>query len=329
MRLFLLACLALSVAPHAGQATEWQVQKVDVPARVTAVDTVDGETRVNAGGLWYRLVIEGDRARLAFIDKADDPEPPDGALADGRVVTGTRDIARAWLSEPTNRYDHGVLGDKTEAGSLTIETRDGMTHLVKLKNDAVFEDLSPRLADLDGNGNDEVVLVKSYVARGSALAVIGLVKGRYDVIAETPPIGAPHRWLNPAGIADFDGDGKKDVAIVRMPHAVGQLELWSYADKNLRKTAEMPDATNHMAGSRAIGMSAAGDFDGDGVADLALPSFDRTRLRLIGFVPGAHEIASVALPAKAATDMAPAGKAGRALALGLEDGSLVVVRPAR
>ena len=53
------------------------------------------------------------------------PKPPEGALPDGRVATGTHDIARAWLAEPTTRYDHGILGDKIEAGSLTIETRDG------------------------------------------------------------------------------------------------------------------------------------------------------------------------------------------------------------
>ena len=329
MRLSLLACLAFSVASSAAQAAEWHVQRVDTPARVSAVDSVSGETRINAGGLWYRLVIEGERVGLVFIDKVEDPEPPDGALADGRVVTGTRDIARAWLSEPTNRYDHGVLGDKIEAGSLTIETRDGNTHFVKLKTDAVFEDLTPRLADLDGDGNDEVVLVKSYIAGGAALAVVGLVKGRYDVIAETPPIGTPHRWLNPAGIADFNGDGKQDIAIVRMPHAVGQLELWSFADKKLRKTTELPDATNHVAGTRAISLSAVGDFDGDGLPDLALPSFDRSKLRLISFAGGPHEFASVTLPAKAFTDMVVAEKASQTLVLGLEDGSLVVVRPAR
>ena len=30
--------------------------------------------------------------------------------------------------------------------------------------------------------------------------------------AETPPTGSPNTWLNPAGIADFDGDGMADIA---------------------------------------------------------------------------------------------------------------------
>ena len=149
----------------------------------------------------------------------------------------------------------------------------------------MFEDLEPRLADLDGDGHDEIVVVKSYLKRGSSLAVIAVRNGKYEIVAETPPIGRPHAWLNPAGIADFNGDGKIDIALVRMPHAVGTLELWSWADRSLRKTAELPDVANHIAGTRALDMSATADFDGDGIADLALPSFDRNRLRIVAFTP--------------------------------------------
>ena len=38
----------------------------------------------------------------------------------------------------------------------------------------VFEDLVPRLVDLDGDGRDEVVLVESDLLRGAALVVLGL-----------------------------------------------------------------------------------------------------------------------------------------------------------
>lgn len=330
MRLLLLACLAgpALLSPNDAFAVEWQLQKIATPARVMAVAAADGEVRVNAGGLLYRLSLDGEHAALTFIDKASEPERPEGALPDGRVAFGKRDIARAWLSDPTRRYDHGVLGDKIEAGSLTIEARDSKHHVVKLKDDAVFEDLAPRLADLDGDGQDEVLVVKSSLLRGSSLAVVAAHRGRYEIVAETPPIGSPHRWLNPAGLADFDGDGKVDVAVVRMPHALGQLELWSFADRKARKIAELPDASNHVAGSRAIGMSAVADFDGNGIADLAVPSFDRVRLRLIGFAPQAHEIAAIPLPAKATTDFAliTTRDGPPVIALGLEDGSLVIAR---
>ena len=144
----------------------------------------------------------------------------------------------------------------------------------------------------------------------------------------------PHRWLNPAGIGDFNGDGKTDIALVRQPHVVGELELWTWNGGALRKTAGLADTANHIAGTRALHMSAAADFDGDGILDLALPSLDRSRLRLIAFAPKdskPREIASVALPAKAVTNIGLVAIEGGppALTVGLADGSLVVVRRAQ
>jgi FG-GAP-like repeat len=325
-----LLALSLLAWAGAGQAAEWRLTRVNTPARVYAVETVDGQAQVNAGGLWYRIGIDGGHVVLHFIDAPARPKPPEGALPDGRVAIGTHNIARAWLAEPVTRYDHGILGDKTEAGSLVIEARDGKQQTVRLKNDAVFEDLAPRLADLDGDGHDAVVVVKSYLQRGSALAVIAARRGKYEIVAEMPPLGAPHRWLDPAGIADFNGDGKMDIALVRQPHVIGMLELWSWSGGALRKVAELPDIANHIAGTRAIAMAAVADFDGDKVPDIAAPSLDRSALRFVSFAPTAREIANVPLPAKAATDLAliAEGSGPPAVALGLADGSLVVIRRA-
>jgi hypothetical protein len=248
------------------------------------------------------------------------------ALPDATIAEGSREITRAWLADPTDRYDHGVLGDAIEAESLVIERRDGRRDTVRLSGDAVFEDLRPRIVKL--GGSDKVLAVKSYLARGSALAVIGERDGRFEIVAETPPIGAPHRWLNPAGIADFNGDGEANIALVRMPHAVGRLELWSWRDGALHKTLELGDVSNHVSGSRALRMSAVADFDGNGRPDLAISSFDRRRLRLIAFAPSVREIGSVALPSRAVTDFAlMTDAAGHpAVLLGLENGALVLAR---
>ena len=320
--------LALIFATSAAQAAEWRVERVNVPARVSAVETIAGEVRVNGGGLWYKLAATGDKLSLVFLDAPPQPEHPAGALPDGKVATGSRDIARAWLAEPTTRYDHGILGDKVEAGSLVIETRDGKRQIVRLKDDAVFEDLEPRLFDLNGDGHDAIVVVKSYLKRGSSLAIVAARHGKYEIVAETPPLGQPQRWLDPVGAADFTGDGKIDLALVRQPHAVGALELWSWDGGALRKAAELPDIANHIAGTRAIDMAAVADFDGDKIPDIAAPSLDRTHLRIVSFAPAAREIASVALPAAAATNLGlVAQSAGPpVIALGLADGSLVTVR---
>jgi hypothetical protein len=328
MRVVLFAALAFLIGTPA-EAAEWTAQIVETPARVNAVETIGDAVEIDAGGLWYRLSIGNRGPALTFLDTAPTFERPEGALPNSRVATGSGDVARAWYAEPTDRYDHGIFGGKLAAGALVIERRDGTRQTVKLGPDAVFEDLEPRIADLDGNGRDELVVIKSSLRNGSSLAVIALRKNRYEIVAETPPLGAPQRWLDVAGIADFVGAGNKQIALVRQPHVVGALELWSYDGKRLNKLAEIPDAANHISGTRAIHMSAVADVDGDGAADLAVPSLDRAHLRLIGFTPQIHEIASVPLPAKAFTDAAVLSDTkGPAIALGLADGSLALVRRA-
>ena len=88
------------------------------------------------------------------------------------------------------------------------------------------------------------------------------------------------------------------------------------------------DIANHIAGTRAIDMAAMADFDGDGVADIAAPSLDCSRLRLVSFAPKARDIADLPLPAKAVTNLALVAEASGppAIAVGLADGSLAVIR---
>jgi hypothetical protein len=327
MRRVLFACLSAVVCATAAHAAEWRVQRATAPARITALETIDGNIRVMAGGLWYQVAISGDNIAFKFVEAPAKREQPDGALPDGRIATGTHDIARAWLAQPTVRYDHGILGDAVEAAALVIETRDGRRREVKLEDDAVFEDLEPRIADIEGDGHDDVVVVKSYLRRGSALAVIAERRGRYQIVAETPPLGAAHRWLDPAGIGKFSADGKTGIALVRQPHVVGMLELWTWSNGALHKSGEIPDTANHIAGTRQIDMSAVADFDGDGLSDIAIPSLDRANLRIVSFAPHPREIALVPLPAKAETNMGLI-RDGTALVIveGLADGSLAVLQ---
>lgn len=79
---------------------------------------------------------------------------------------------------------------------------------------------------------------------------------------------------------------------------------------------------------RAGDMRVDGDFDNDSVADVAMPSDDRATLRLLKIWPQQSEIAIVPLAAKAATDLALISMSTGlpAIALGLDDGSLAIVR---
>lgn len=300
---------------------DWQIGVVPAPGPVIALDRLGAEIRVAVGKSWYRL--KPDATGLQEAGPLVRPSAPAGAMPDARVAVGVGSVARAWLSDPTERYRHGVLGDAIEAGSLTIERRDGQRSTVKAGEDAVFEDIEPRIVEI--GGAERVILVKSYLARGSALALIDPESG--TVLAETPPIGHPRAWLNPAGVADFDGDGTTDIAFVRQPHVVGALELWSWRDNRLQKTAEVSGVANHFIGSRFLDMSLVADFDGDGRPDLAVPDLERRTLRLIGFVPRPHDIARVALPARIAGNIGAVKLGNRtALLFALDDGRLVLAR---
>jgi hypothetical protein len=304
----------------AAVGAEWRTVAVPTPGRATAIERSGLDVRIAIGQHWYRVAAEATRLEIA--SPLDRPKVPAGALPDARVAIGRNAVARAWLAEPTRRYRHGVLGDAIEAGSLVLERPDGRRDTLRLGQEAVFEDIEPRIATL--NGVERIILVKSYLDRGSALAIIDADSA--SIIAETPPIGHPNAWLNPAGIADFNGDGITDIALVRQPHVVGRLELWSLLNGKLRKTDEVPDVSNHFIGSRALEMSFTADFDGDSRPDLAVPSLDRLTLRLIGFTPQVRDIARLRLPARIATNVGAIMFRERlALVVGLENGQLVLV----
>lgn len=177
------------------------------------------------------------------------PSPPDAGRA-----AGSADIAIAWFGGATKRYGHGVLGDAVEAGVLYVQPRGSKRCALALTLDesAVFEDLTPRVADITGDGLDEVITIVSTINSGAALVAYGIRDNRLMRIASTPPIGTPFRWLAPVGSADFNGDGILDVAYVRTPHLAGILKVWSFAGGRPMLIASEAGFSNHRIGENFI-----------------------------------------------------------------------------
>lgn len=207
---------------------------------------------------------------------------PHDALPDAEVAVSSS-IDRAWLGAPTKRYGHGVLGDAIEAGALYLSRPDGPVESLILGDDAVFEDRYPRFADMDGDGDQEILLVKAYQNAGGALVLIDPSISPLSITAEADAIGTPNRWLNPVGMGDVDGDGKVEALVVITPHIGGTLTAYEWRGDRLVKDHSIYGFSNHAIGSRELALSAVQDLDGDGVAEAIVPDASRRAMTVVRF----------------------------------------------
>ncbi len=170
-------------------------------------------------------------------------------------------------------------------------------------------------------------MVRSTLNAGAALALYGVRDGELVERAETEPIGRPYRWLNPAGVGDFDGDGALEIAYIETPHIGGILHILSFEGGRLRREGRLHGFSNHAMGSRALGLSAVRDLDGDGAEELIFPAAGRRKLRVVSFAGGEfRELGEIAHHAAIVTNFQVHDRDGNGLpdiAYGLADGTLV------
>lgn len=321
--------LAAILLPQNDSATaQWSAETVPLPEAVSEVRQ-SSEGVYAKSGVWYQL----SACALAPIC-AEESEPaasdvPEGGIPDGLVATAREGdgIRRAWYSSPTDRYAHGALGDFIEGGALVAEDVFGKLYVATLDPSEVFEDLTPRIADIDNDGRNEIITIRSSVRSGAAIAVYGLQGSRLIERAATPPIGRANRWLNIAGIADFTGNGQLDIAIVKTPHIGGRLEILAWNRNRLEVVDSAEGFSNHAFGSIDQGLSAAAKIDGDRIPDLVLPDAQRRSLRMVTAARGKiREILSLPLPARVETTIGVVSDSKPpTFAAGLSDGSLVWV----
>jgi len=293
LALLSVSTLALFDAAAAVQTTgEWQQKTVRSPGQPDELLRLGNgiylDVRSQQGGetaRYQRLFLQAGELILEALPHfmvAPGERRPD-MPPDGLIFYGERNIREAWLAGPTRRYAHGVLGDSIEATALRAVEQTGAQAQYELPPNSVFEDRFPRLADLDGDGRDEIAVVRSYLEWGSALAIFTLERGRLRPLAETAPIGQPNRWLNPIGVGELDGDERPEIALVVTPHIGGVLKIYELDGRRLRLEGEAPGFSNHAIGSRELGMSLIIDVDGDGLDEIIVPGSDRKRLHILSF----------------------------------------------
>lgn len=274
------------------------------------------------------ITIKGE---LIFVDSEDRQTAilHVNALPDARILFDENERL-LMLSDPTEKYNHGVLGDQFEAASLTlIETQPEprIKSKVILLEDEVIEGISPIWVDLDGNKDREIVVTVSDFDLGAGIVVFSEAGER---LAEGSKMGRPYRWRHQIGYLNLGPGGENELAVVRTPHIGGVVEYYQYRDGELKIVAEYPGITSHKLGSRNLDMASIGDFDGDGGNELLLPNPDLTELVAVRRTPsGAEEAWRTAIGGVMSTNIAGVTYPNKsiAIAVGREDGILTLWMP--
>ncbi|GJE03470.1 MULTISPECIES: hypothetical protein [Methylobacterium] len=271
---------------------------------------------------------EGGGAVLSLSGEAVAATPVSAEAAEGLAAAETpRDAwpgTRRALSGPVSAY---LSGRGSEAGAPTITVRERQpvalggdpkpvpvsTATVPAGPDAVFTGDEVRAAEIDGG-----LALLALKARGAAtsLAVIGRRDGAWGLRAETPALAGS---LGPVAAGNFDGSGRLSLALVRSEAGEGRLQHWRIAEGRAVLAAEAPGYAES---------GAALDLDGDGTAELAIPTRDRRALAVVSLKGGITERARVALPAPARAGPLVLGSGRKAhVLIGLEDGRVADWRP--
>ena len=265
-----------------GHAAEWRAERLGTLEGLRHLVLEEATGRLLATGKGGVFAVVPGKPLQGPVDPAPVRPAPD-IIPHGMVVKGKNHIAEAWLAQATRRYDHGVLGDAIEAAALKVRLTDGRTMTYELGDQYVFEDLFPRLADMDGDGLDEVILARSSLTEGAAVSIYRVGERRLEQFAVSPSIGLAYRWLNPIGAADFDADGEMEVAVVETPHLGKSLVIYGRNAAKLISLGRQKGYSSHFIGSTVLQMSAIVDVNEDGVLDMVVPDADRRSLKAVTF----------------------------------------------
>ena len=251
---------------------------------------------------------------------------PVNALPDSLMISNRNRLL--FLSNPTDIYAHGVLGDTIEATGITlVQTHPEVSILntISITAPDVIEGIYPIWTDINLDGELEIIVTLSNAQDGARIVAF---HEDGSLLAEGPIIGIGYRWRHQLMVAPFEKSGKNLLAVVRTPHIGGVVEFYRLNGNALEIVAEIPGISTHSIGSRNLFTAQAGDFDNDGQVELLAPDQNHTRLTIVGIdgVNTSQLDLNAELVTNLATIVAP-GSGMSSLAAGLSNNTLRVWIP--
>ncbi len=175
-------------------------------------------------------------------------------MPEGVMTIDNNNQVIALYASPTTLYGHGILGDKIEARQLVVASQ-GVIHDLVLDDGWVFEDIRPRLYDVDGDNHPEIVTIRTKVTDGAGIAIYKIYDEGLALYAEVPVVGRAYRWLNIVTIDDLDNDGTIELLWVQTPHIGGILNAAPIKEGRLTSISSLGEYSNHAIGERNLCMS--------------------------------------------------------------------------
>lgn len=174
------------------------------------------------------------------------PEKEIALSLDGRIY--------AQYSMPTDKYKHGILGDNIEATQLVVVV-DNVFYEHTLTDNYVFEDLRPRLYDVDNDNILEFITIRSNVNSGAGIVIYKIVEKRLVEYSKVTEIGRSYRWLNIVTINDIDNDGVVELVWIETPHIGGILKVAKISEGTMKVLDSASKFSNHAIGERNLCLS--------------------------------------------------------------------------
>ncbi len=250
-----------------------------------------------------RAVYVDNLQRLTVLEPDGTLWRPDlEVLPDSRVVQISPEQVLV-LAEPTDRYPHSSLGDNLEATTAVVVTVGvNEVETIYRSEDDVIESIAPLLADVDGDGIDDVALTVSNDREAWIVVASSTGSG---VVATSDPVDRLLGWRQLVAVGPLGPNEEAEIVEILYPDDNGSVRFLSLVGSELPVVATRTGYRSHEFGSRNLEQVLAADVDRDGHIEVIVPTLDRQNIAGVRHGPdGAVDMWSRPLGGTLATNIA-------------------------